>query len=293
MVQEQKQEKIYPRWLDRKEYPFKSHYISLPAGNMHYVDEGQGKPIIMVHGNPGWSFEFRNIISEMSKTNRCIAPDHIGFGLSDKPIDFDYLPSSQASNFEQFMDSLDLNDITMIVNDWGGPIGLSYAINHPEKIRKLIILNSWLWSVENERHFQRFSGMMGGTIGKWMIKNFNIFGKVVVKQAIGDKKKLTKKIHRHYYKHLETRKDRKGCYTFPKQIIGSSKWLDSLWQQKGKINSIPTTFIWGMKDIAFREKELNYWVENWHSTKVIKLPETGHYPQEESPGVVINELREL
>lgn len=293
MTEESGQETIYPKWLNRKEYPFKSHYFSLPVGKMHYTDEGQGKPIVMVHGNPGWSFEFRKIISEMSKTNRCIAPDHIGFGLSDKPNDFDYLPSSQATNFEQFMDSLNLNDITMIVNDWGGPIGLSYAIKHPGKIKKLIIFNSWLWSVENEPHFQKFSNMMGGAIGKWMIKNFNIFSKVVVKQAVGDKKKLKKEIHRHYYKHLETRKDRKGCYTFPKQIIGSSTWLDSLWQQREKINSIPSTFIWGMKDIAFREQELNYWIEHWHGAKVIKLPEAGHYPQEESPDEVINELRKL
>ncbi|MGA3013848.1 MAG: alpha/beta fold hydrolase [Bacteroidales bacterium] len=293
MKPESSQEVIYPKWLDRKEYPFKSHFFPSPVGNMHYIDEGEGEPIVMVHGNPAWSFEFRKIVSEMSKTHRCIAPDLIGFGLSDKPYDFDYLPASQADIFEKFMDSLELNDITLIINDWGGPVGLSYAIKNPGKISKLIILNTWLWSVENDPYYQKFSGMMGGTIGKWMIKNFNIFGKIVVKQAYGDKKKLSKEVHRHYYKHLETRKDRKGCYTFPKEIIGSSRWLDSLWQQHSKINSIPTTFIWGMKDIAFRERELNYWVENWVGAKVIKLEGTGHFPQEESPEVLIKELKGL
>jgi haloalkane dehalogenase len=290
MAQVSAPETKYPKWLDRKEYPFKSHYFQLPVGKMHYVDEGQGYPIVMIHGNPGWSFEFRKVITELSKTNRCIAPDHIGFGLSDKPQDFDYLPASQARNFELFMDSLNLNNITLTFNDWGGPIGLSYAIKHPEKIRKLVILNTWLWSVEDDPYFQRFSNMMGGTIGKWMIKNFNIFGKLVVKKAMGDSKKLTKEIHRHYYKHLETRKDRKGCYTFPRQITRSAKWLDTLWQQREKINSIPTTFVWGMKDIAFREKELNYWIANWNNPKVIRLDETGHYPQEEAPDVLINAL---
>ncbi|TAL68630.1 MAG: alpha/beta fold hydrolase [Bacteroidetes bacterium] len=291
MEKETNQETNYPIWLDRNEYPFTSHFFDLPVGKMHYIDEGQGDPIVMIHGNPGWSFEFRNIIKELSKTNRCIAIDHIGFGLSDKPFDFDYLPSSQAKNFEIFMDSLNLNNIAMTFNDWGGPIGLSYAIKHPEIIKKLVIMNTFLWSVEDDPHYQKFSGLMGGGFGRFMIKNFNLFAHFFLPKVFGEKKNLPKHIHKHYYKHLATRKDRKGCYTFPKHIIASSKWLDSLWQQRERINSIPTTFVWGMKDIAFREKELNYWIENWKNPKVVRLEGVGHYPQEESPNDVINSLR--
>ena len=98
----------YPSWLDRNEYPFKSHYFKLPVGKMHYLDEGEGDPIVMVHGNPGWSFEFRGIVKEMSKTNRCIVADHIGFGLSDKPFEWGYLPEGHAKNFELFMNHLNL-----------------------------------------------------------------------------------------------------------------------------------------------------------------------------------------
>jgi haloalkane dehalogenase len=282
----------YPSWLDRREYPFESKYFQTPAGKMHYIDEGKGKPIVMVHGNPGWSFEFRNIIKEMSKAYRCIAIDHIGFGLSDKPESFDYLPSSHARNFELFMDSLGLKDITMTFNDWGGPIGLSYAIKHPDKIKRFVIMNTYLWSVEDDPYYQKFSKMMGGAFGRFMIKNFNIFGNFFLTKVVGDKKMLPKHIHVHYYKHLATRSDRKGCYTFPGEVVGSGKWLDSLWQQREKINSIPTTFLWGMKDIAFREKELNYWVANWKNPKVIKLENVGHYPQEEAPQELINVLND-
>jgi haloalkane dehalogenase len=280
-----------PKWLDRTEYPFESKYYQLPVGKMHYIDEGEGETMVMIHGNPGWSFEFRHIIKEMSKTHRCIVPDHIGFGLSDKPFEWDYLPENHAKNLELFINSLNLKNITLVVNDWGGPIGLSYALKHPEKIKKIVIMNTWMWSVENDPYYRKFSGMMGGGFGRFMIKNFNIFGKMVVKKAVGDKKKLSKHIHKHYYKHLQTKKDRKGCYVFPKQIIGSSKWLDSLWQQRDKINKISTTIIWGIKDIAFREQELNYWIDNWNNPKVIKLAETGHFPQEEAPNRVIEELR--
>lgn len=204
------QDSIYPKWLDKIEYPFESHYTELPIGKLHYVDEGKGDPIVMVHGNPGWSFEYRNIIKEMSKTHRCIVPDHIGFGLSDKPYEWNYLPKSHAENFELFMDELNLDKITLVVSDWGRPIGLSYAIKHPERIKKIVILNTWIWSVENDSYYLNFSKVMGGVFGRFMIKNFNFFGKVIVQKAIGDKKKLKNKIHKHYYAHLESKKDRKG-----------------------------------------------------------------------------------
>ena len=278
-------------WLDKKEYPFEDHYFQLPMGRMHYVDEGEGEPIVLIHGNPGWSFEYREVIKEMAKTNRCIAPDHIGFGLSDKPYFWDYLPKSHANNLEQLLDSLHLDSIALVVSDWGGPIGLSYALKHPEKIKKLVIMNTWMWSVENDPYYQKFSSMMGGSFGRFMIKNFNIFGKIVVKHAVGDKKKLKKNVHKHYCQHLKSREDRKGCYVFPKQIIGSSDWLASLWKKRDRIKDIPTTLIWGMKDIAFREQELDFWVDHWTDPKVIRLPEIGHFPQEESPMVVTEELK--
>lgn len=284
------QETTYPDWLNRTAYPFKSNYFKTDAGTMHYLDEGYGDPIVMVHGNPGWSFEFRHVIQAVSKTHRCIAPDHIGFGLSDKPFDWDYLPANHAKNFEKLLDSLNLQNITLIVNDWGGPIGLNYAIKHPERIKKLVILNTWLWDVTGDKHFEKFSKLMGGAFGRFMIRNFNFFGKVVVKKAVGDKSKLTDEVHHHYYDHLEKRRDRKGCYVFPREIIQSGHWLDSLWQQRSKIAQIPATIIWGEKDIAFRQMELDKWIANWPHAKVIKLKDVGHYPQEESPETVIQEL---
>ena len=281
----------HPKWLDRNEYPFAGRYFQLPMGKMHYVDEGKGDPIVMVHGNPGWSFEFRKVIKELSRTNRCLAPDHIGFGLSDKPPEWDYLPQSQAVNFEQLMESLNLSNITLVGNDWGGPISFAYALKHPERIRRFVVLNTWLWSVKQDWYYQMFSNMMGGPLGRFLIRRFNFFGRVVVWMAVGDKSKLPRAIHEHYYRHLERPQDRKGCYTFPKQIIGSSVWLDSLWQQRERINRKPATFVWGMKDIAFREKELDYWVSNWHDPKVVRLENAGHYPQEEAPEALIAELQ--
>jgi haloalkane dehalogenase len=276
-------------WLNLDEYPFESNYYDLPMGKMHFVDAGMGIPIVFVHGNPGWSFEYRNAIKELSKTNRCIANDHIGFGLSDKPFAWNYLPKNHAENFSQFISHLKLDKFILVVNDWGGPIGLSYAVNHPDKIEHLVITNTWMWSAEDDPYYRYFSKFVGGTAGRFLIKNFNFFGKVIIKKCFADKKHF----HPAIYQHLETRKDRKGCWTFPKQIIDSGNWLDGLWQKRQKLDDISKHLIWGMKDIAFREKELNVWIKELTRTKIIKLDDVGHYPHEEATGIFIKELKKI
>ena len=274
-------------WLDKKEYPFKSNYFELPMGKMHFVDQGEGLPVVFVHGNPGWSFEFRNSIKKLSKTNRCIANDHIGFGLSDKPFSWNYLPVNHAGNFKTFVNHLNLDKFILVVNDWGGPIGLSYAVDNPEKIKHLIITNTWMWSAKDDPYYRKFSGFVGGPVGRLLIKHFNFFGKVIIKKCIVDKKNFNPGL----YKHLETKNDRKGCWTFPKQIIDSSEWLDSLWQKRENLINIPKTLIWGMKDIAFREKEFNIWDSELSNKTVIKLDNVGHYPHEEATEVFVEELK--
>ena len=104
-------------WLDRDEYPFTSYFLDLSMGKMHYVDEGDGDPIAMVHGNPTWSYLFRHLIKELSSKHRCIAMDHIGFGLSDKPTDWTYFPEEHAKNTSSLINTLGLQDITLVVQD--------------------------------------------------------------------------------------------------------------------------------------------------------------------------------
>jgi haloalkane dehalogenase len=118
-----------PEWLDTAQYPFESKYFRVSAGAMHYVDEGHGDPVVFVHGNPDWSFSYRKQIKALSGSHRCIAVDHIGFGLSDKPEHWSYLPKDHAQNFSEFMESLDLHNVTLVVNDWGGPIGKFLTTN--------------------------------------------------------------------------------------------------------------------------------------------------------------------
>lgn len=282
---------VYPDWLDRNEYPFQSHFFETSFGKMHYVDEGEGFPIVFVHATPGWSFEFREIIKELSKTNRCIAIDHIGFGLSEKPISFDYRAESHAANFSFFINSLSLNDVTLVVHDWGGPIALSWAMENPEKIRKLIIMNSMLFSVKEVKQVKQMVSFVGSKLGWFLVKEFNFFAKTVMKMLIVNKDSFPKHIHRHFYLHLGKKEERKGTWVFPRELVDADNWLKQLWSEREKINHIPTTFIWGMKSIAMKEEQLNIWIEGWHTPKIIKIENAGHFPHIDQPKVLISELK--
>ncbi|MBP1909998.1 alpha/beta fold hydrolase [Methanolobus bombayensis] len=283
----------YPEWLNREEYPFKSHFFRTDAGNMHYVDEGKGNPVVFIHGNPSWSFEFRNLIKNLSETHRCIAADHIGFGLSDKTKDFSYLPRDHAKNLDSVLESLDLHEITLVFGDWGGPIGLSYAMDHPDRIRNIVITNTWLWSVSSDWYYQAFSKFVGGPIGKWLIKNYNFFANNIVRSTFGDKKRLTPEIHKHYLMPWNSPEERKGCWVFPKEITGSSEWLRTLWDRHETLRDKNILIAWGMKDIAFREKELNRWIQTFPDAKIIRFSDAGHFVSEEKPDEIVKAIKML
>jgi haloalkane dehalogenase len=249
---------------------------------MSYVDEGAGEPIVMVHGNPTWSFVYRHLVTGLSDRYRCVAMDHLGFGLSDKPADWTYQPQAHAANLRALLDTLDLEAITLVVQDWGGPIGLSYAIERPERIKRLVILNTWLWPVDDDWYYRAFSGFMGGALGRFLIRRYNFFARAVVWMAYGDRARLTPAVHAHYLNPLPTPASRKGSWVLPGAIIGATDWLGTLWARREQLAGKPMLVAWGMKDIAFREKELRRWLTAFPEASVVRFPKTGHYVQDEA-----------
>ena len=168
---------LCPDWVSDDMYPFGSRFFSAPSGHrMHFVDEGEGEPLVFVHGNPAWSFEFRHPIRELRSEFRCVAPDHIGFGLSSRSARReDHHPESHAQRFAALLDHLDLRDITLFMTDWGGPIGLDFARRHPDRVKRLVIANTWCWPVDDDLHFKSFRFLMSSWIGQYLIRHRNIF----------------------------------------------------------------------------------------------------------------------
>ena len=146
--------------VDRAAYPFDDKWRPLRAGRMHYVDEGAGEPIVFAHGTPTWSFEWRHLIRALSPEYRTIAPDHLGFGLSERPRSAPYTPEWHAENFIEFVEALDIGPLTLVVHDFGGPIALPLALRRPDLVKRLVVTNSWMWSFVGDRDMEQFKTLV-------------------------------------------------------------------------------------------------------------------------------------
>jgi haloalkane dehalogenase len=278
--------------IDRGAYPFTSRWVELRAGRMHYVDEGSGEPILFVHGTPTWSFEWRHLIRGLRSTHRCIAPDLIGFGLSDRPRDFDYSPESHAAMLSAFVARLDLQPSTLVVHDYGGPIGLPLCLEKPERVRRLVLINTWLWSFAGDREMEKKAKLAGSGLGRFLYRWANLSLRVIMPAAYGDRRRLTPAIHRQYLDRFPDRWSR-GAVLWPlaKALLGSSSYYESLWRQRDRLRGRPALILWGMKDSAFRPDQLQRWREVLPEAHVVELPDAGHWPHEEAPDRVIDAIR--
>lgn len=277
-------------WVDANLYPYRSHFVDVGPGRIHYVDEGEGAVIVMVHGTPTWSFLYRAFIRDLSRDHRVIAIDHLGFGLSDKPEGWSYRPEDHARNLELVIDGLGLRDIVLVVHDFGGPIGLSYAIDHPENVRAFVLFNTWMWSLRGTPS-ERVSKLIGGPIGRFLYERLNFSPRVLVKAAFGHKRKLTKQVHGHYIDAFPTAASRRGPWVLARELVGSSDWYENLWQRRDRIAGKPVLLLWGMKDPAFQPAALGRWKGTLTNARVVEFPDAGHFVQEEAPDASAREMR--
>ena len=269
-------------WLDTFEYPFAPHYFDVNGHKLHYIDEGQGEIILFVHGTPSWSFDFRNVIKRLRAGCRCVAIDHIGFGLSDKPSRYDYSTQNHSKTLEKFMRGKDLRNITLVVHDFGAPIGLSYAICNPENIKRLVILNSWLWSSKNDPDFIRLSRILKSPLLPFLYLYLNFSPKYILPKSIGERK-ISKDILKQYTKPFAGKSQRYGTLAFARSLLNDQDWFEELWSKRQPISSKPALFIWGMKDPVIKPGYLEKFSNGFPNSRILRLESCGHFPQEEEP----------
>jgi haloalkane dehalogenase len=280
-----------PSWVDRAAYPFAHRWISLPTGALHYADEGQGEPVVFSHGTPTWSFEWRHLIGGLSARHRCIAPDHLGFGLSDRPPDASYTPEAHGERFARFVEALGLDSFTLVVHDYGGPIALPVALDERRRVRRLVIINTWMWRLDDDPEMRRAARIAGGRIGRFLYRWANLSLRVITPSAYADRSKLTRAIHAQYLAPFADRWSR-GAILWPlaRAILGSTTYYDSLWQRRDRLRDIPTLVVWGTRDPAFRIHHLARWRSLIPGARVVELP-VGHWPHEEAPEAVGTAIR--
>src|SRR6478735_7689913 len=174
-----------PAWVDRKAYPFEPKWIDVGAGRMHYVDEGIGPAILFVHGTPTWSFEYRHLIEGLKSKHRCVAVDHLGFGLSERPAGAAYTPEAHAERLRAFVDKAGLKTFTLVVHDFGGPIGLPLALDGSGRVERLVVLNSWMWSFADDAEMTKRARMVAGGLGKFLYRYLNASLRLITPSAYG------------------------------------------------------------------------------------------------------------
>jgi haloalkane dehalogenase len=275
-------------------WPFTPRHLALRAGTMHYIDEGAGDPIVFVHGTPSWSLEWRHLVRALSGSHRIIAADHLGFGLSERPAGAPYTPEWHAENFAEFIERLGVGPFTLVVHDFGGPIAMPVALNRPDLVKRVVVLNSWMWSFEGDPEMERAGQIAGSSFGRLLYRWANLSLRVLMPGAYGNRRKLTPRVYREYLDRFPDRESRGTVlWALAKSLLGSSAFFDSLWKRRAELASRDALIIWGMKDPALKAHQLDRWRAVFPAARVVQVGFAGHWPQEEEPACVINTMRDF
>ena len=275
-------------------YPFDSHFFNLNPYKYHYIDEGEGEVLLFLHGNPTWSFYYRNLIQSFQNKYRCIAPDHMGCGFSDKPQDYNYTLSTHIDNLEQLVDSLGLKDITLVMHDWGGSIGMGLAVRQPKLIKRLVLFNTAAFLSLNIPF--RIELCRKPVIGLLAIRCLNMFVRGVLRFGIKHKNILTEQVRAGYLFPYNTFKNRIGNLRFVQDIpidssVQSYSVLENIEKNLKQFSEIPILITWGGKDFCFNSKFLDKWREIFPAAEIHVIDSAGHLVVEDSTKEVVERMR--
>jgi pimeloyl-ACP methyl ester carboxylesterase len=275
-------------WFLRDEYPFPSHYLALPRGRMHYLDEGSGPPILLVHGTPSWSFEFRGVIAALRDRHRCIAPDHLGFGLSDRPEQPEDLGLvAHGENLARLVEHLDLRGLHLVVHDFGGPIALPLLETHTDRIARVTIMNSWFWPFDEvDPVFAKRKKWLDTWMMRFLYLRANFSARTLLKMAWGTRTPLDGARHAQYKKMFPTALSRRGTWAFAQAVVHSNDYYAARAGVLERLRALPVQLVWGLADRLITERHLARWRELLPAARATELPGVGHFVPDEAVGDV-------
>jgi len=279
--------------VSKELYPWKHHFLNLNGVNLNYVDEGQGPAMLMVHGNPTWSFYYRHLISAFSSHFRCIVPDHIGCGFSDKPQDYEYTLESHIQNLIKLVKFLDLKDITLVVHDWGGAIGMGLATRHPELIKRVVILNTAAFTSTDIP--KRIALCKAGSLGEFLVRGLNGFAWPAT--FMTTKKRLPANVKKAYLAPYDSWNNRIAVSRFVQDIPMSEthptwKTLKTI-EEKLPTLKVPKLIVWGGLDFCFNQSFFERWIEIYPDAQAHWIADAGHYVLEDAPKKTIQSIIEF
>ncbi|MCE9685024.1 alpha/beta fold hydrolase [Shewanella sp. AS16] len=279
--------------------PFTRHFFSRNGHKLHYVNEGRGEPVVMVHGNPSWSFYYRNLVAALKQDHQCIVPDHIGCGLSDKPGDaaYDYTLKQRIDDLEALLAHLGVQEqITLVVHDWGGMIGMGYAARHPERIKRLVILNTGAFHLPKSKPFPWPLWICRNTLlGTVLVRGFNAFSAIA--SHVGVKRNpMPKAIRQAYVAPFNSWANRISTLRFVQDIPlrpGDRNYelVSDIAASLEKFTRVPALICWGLKDFVFDKHFLAEWRRRLPLAQVHEFADCGHYILEDAGEQVIAQIQ--
>jgi haloalkane dehalogenase len=268
-----------------QEYPFASHELKFDGLRYHYVDEGSGPTLLFVHGNPTWSFAFRNLIKALSPSYRVLAVDHIGCGFSDKPQNYPYRLAQHVANLERFVTELDLRDITLFAHDWGGAIGMGVATRLPERFSRFVLFNTAAF--RSQRIPLRIAVCRIPGLGAIGVRGLNLFSRAALRMAVARPDRLTPAVRRGYLAPYGNWHDRVAVLRFVEDIPlspthPSYDTLVAIEEGLPKLRDRPMLFVWGERDWCFTTEFLDEFLRRFPNAEALRLPDAGHYVFEDA-----------
>ncbi len=239
--------------VPRELFPVEHRFLDLDGARIHYVDEGSGETLLLLHGNPAWSFLYRKMIGALKDQFRCVALDYPGYGMSDAPPGYGFTPREHSVMLERFVQRLGLTDLTIMVQDWGGPIGFGFAGQRPELVRRFIIGNTFAWPLEGDLRIHVFSWVMGGPIGRALTRGFNFVPRFFFSRGLAHH--VPQEVLDLYLAPWRDPARRKAAVIAPRQLIAASAFPREVELSLPKFADRPALIVWGTKDFAFREAE--------------------------------------
>lgn len=288
------------RPISKALYPFTGKYFDRGGGvRMHYLDEGAGEPVVMVHGNPTWSFYYRDLVVALRDRYRCVVPDHVGCGLSDKPGDdrYRYVLESRVDDLEALLDSLGIREnITLVVHDWGGMIGCTYATRHPERIRRIVVLNTSAFRLPDSKPFPWPLWIVRNTwLGTFLVRRFNAFS-AIASRVCCTRKKLDADVRAGYTAPYDSWANRIATLRFVQDIPlrpgdASYNVVAETESKLGTLAGKPMLVCWGLRDFVFDKHFLAGWVARFPDATVHRFEDCGHYILEDAREDVVPLIR--
>lgn len=261
--------------------------IGADGGNMAVVDVGKGPTVVLVHGTPSWSYEYREVIEALQGECRVVAIDHLGFGRSDRPADGDYTVEAHQRRFAFAMDELDVHNAVFVLHDFGTSFAAAWMLDNPDRVRAVVLANTFLWPAKGPMTAILWFYSTG--LGRWLYRVANLSARFLLPWAWGKHRPLTKAVHARYLEPFAHAENRYATAALPAELIGDA--LGRLESRASQFGQWPVRAVWGLADPLVGAGELAKWKTALPQMSVNEIPAAGHFVAHEAPDAIVEAVQ--